>query len=88
MQLSDDTIKMEDELARLQARLEDAEASADQAACQVATMLSREKHILAQKRQLQEDIDRLRLQMTRATLPTTKYAPSCLYYLHYVCFVY
>ena len=88
MQLSESTLKMEDEVARLQTRLQDTETTADQATRQVAAMLSREKHILAQKRQLQEDIDRLRLQMTRATLPTTKYgAPTiewncCMQYCH------
>lgn len=52
-------------LAQSQERCVEAESQCDEALGQVATLLSREKQLRAERRALQQQVDRVRLEMTR-----------------------
>ena len=51
--------------AALQRRLEEVEARAETASGQVSTLLSKEKQLLHERRELHKQLDRIKLQMAR-----------------------
>lgn len=52
-------------LAQSQERIVEAESQCDGALGQVATLLSREKQLRSERRELQHQVDRVRLEMSR-----------------------
>ena len=57
--------ELENELETLRNQLQQAEEISDQTSARLAVLLSREKELMKEKRQLQHQIDRARIQMAR-----------------------
>ena len=57
--------RLSSSLAQSQERTVEAESQCDEALGQVATLLSREKQLRSERRELQHQVDRVRLEMSR-----------------------
>ena len=57
--------ELETEVGMLRSQLQQVEDVSDQASARLAILLSREKELMKEKRQLQHQIDRARIQMAR-----------------------
>ena len=64
-QLEEEVSRLSSSLAQCQERLAESEAQCDEALGQVATLLSREKQLRVERRALQQQVDRIRLEMSR-----------------------